>query len=941
MSSTAGVARRVAQKELLLFFSSPVAWLFLISFSAITFFIFFWVEAFFARNVADVRPLFEWMPVLLIFLCAALAMRSWSEERRAGTLEHLLTQPASPWLFVLGKFRACMFMLILALAATAPLPISVSLMANLDWGPVAAGYVATSLLGATYLSVGLFASSRTDNSIVALIVTVAICGALYLAGSPVFTEFFDTRTTELLRSIGTGARFESITRGVFDARDLWYYLSLTLVFLTLNVFSLERHRWAGHSATRRHRYWRLLTILIVLNLLLSNVWLSRLDNLRLDLTQGRVFSISEPTYHFLEQLEEPLLIRGYFSAKTHPLLAPLVPQLRDLAEEYAVASKGRVIVEFVDPANYPELEKEANERFGITPAPFQIADRYQTALVNSYFNILIKYGDEHQTLGFRDLIEVRTAANDTADVLLRNPEYDLTRAIKNTLQDYQMGGGLFERIAQPVELIGYVSPDEYLPQPLQAYKQSIQLQLADIVARSGGKLSMRFIEPEARDGAIAKRILDQWGFRPMTSQADQDQTFYFYLTLADQNQVVQLPMGDFNPEDFRMILDTGLKRFATGFTRTVALSIPEVSDQMARHHLGAPTFNNLETALSVDHSIRLEDLADGAVTAEADVLAVLAPQRLDDASLFAIDQFLMRGGTVVIATSPFSAQLSDGKLELQDWDSGLQDWLKSHGLSIGDSLVLDKQSSLFPAPVVRDASGHQFRDVQMLDYPYFIDLRKGGLSHQHPITSNLPQLTMAWASPITVTRQQGTRLTTLLTSSAESWLSDSMDITPVLDTGGTFVFDNAEDKFAPQKLGVILRGRFQSYFEEAPPLPNSRPQSLLTKASEAARIVLFSSNDFLDDQVLRAQVMASGTQYLGPVELFLNSVDWALQDDELLSIRSRGHFNRTLPPMDVRAQAIIEGLNYALAVIWLLIGALAFWLNKRARLRRYRVGLNL
>lgn len=114
------VARRIAQKEVLLFFASPVAWLFLASFTAITFFIFFWVESFFARNIADVRPLFEWMPVLLIFLCAALTMRMWSEERRTGTIEHILTQPASLWRFVLGKFRACFTLLVLALVATLP-----------------------------------------------------------------------------------------------------------------------------------------------------------------------------------------------------------------------------------------------------------------------------------------------------------------------------------------------------------------------------------------------------------------------------------------------------------------------------------------------------------------------------------------------------------------------------------------------------------------------------------------------------------------------------------------------------------------------------------------------------------------------------------------------------------------------------------------------------
>ena len=111
--ATSSVARRVAQKEVRLFFASPVAWLFLASFAAVTLFVFFWVESFFARNIADVRPLFEWMPILLIFLCAALTMRMWSEERRSGTLEHVLTQPASLWRFVLGKFQAC-FTLLLA-----------------------------------------------------------------------------------------------------------------------------------------------------------------------------------------------------------------------------------------------------------------------------------------------------------------------------------------------------------------------------------------------------------------------------------------------------------------------------------------------------------------------------------------------------------------------------------------------------------------------------------------------------------------------------------------------------------------------------------------------------------------------------------------------------------------------------------------------------------
>lgn len=190
-----------------------MAWLFLATFIAATFFIFFWVESFFARNTADIRPLFEWMPILLILLCAALTMRMWSEERRTGTLEHVLTQPASPWRFVLGKFLACFGLLLLAVTATLSLPVTVALMADLDWGPVLGGYLATALLGATYLSIGLFVSSRTDNPIVSLIGTVALCGLLYLVGSSTVTDFFDYRVAETLRLLGSGARFASITRG--------------------------------------------------------------------------------------------------------------------------------------------------------------------------------------------------------------------------------------------------------------------------------------------------------------------------------------------------------------------------------------------------------------------------------------------------------------------------------------------------------------------------------------------------------------------------------------------------------------------------------------------------------------------------------------------------------------------------------------------------------
>ncbi|MFK8049074.1 MAG: Gldg family protein [Halioglobus sp.] len=941
------ISRRVAQKELRLFFSSPVAWLLLAGFSASCLFIFFWVETFFARNVADVRPLFEWMPILLIFLTAALTMRMWSEERRNGTLEHITTQPQGLWRFALGKFLACFVLLLVALLCTFSMPLTVALNGDLDWGPVFGGYLATVLLGAAYLSIGLWVSSRTHNPIVSLIGTVLLCSVLYFIGTSLWVDFFSERTAEILRSIGSGARFDSVSRGVLDARDLVYYLTLTLVFLSLNVYELEKERWAQAATTPRHRRWHIATFLIVANAVVANIWIGKIESARVDLTQGNLYSITQPSLEILEQLEEPLLIRGYFSAKTHPLLSPLAPQLQDLISEYAAAAKGEVYVEFIDPAEDPELEKEANKYFGINATPFQVSDRHQSALVNSYFNVLVQYGDEFETLGFADLIEVKATGNARPEVLLRNPEFDITRAVKRVLQRFQASGDLFEGIDSQIELIAYVSNEQALPKRLVDYKKAIELQLKNIAQHSSGKFSIRFIEPEARDGMVARQIRDEWGFKPMVAALTDDQEFYFYLTLADRHQVVQLPTENFDPSKFPAMLDAGLKRFAKGFTRTVALATPQLDKQAAKFSLGAPSYANLENAITKNYSIRNEDLSDGMVTSQADILVVVGPKQLQEKEIFAIDQYLMRGGTLVLATSPYSAEITGGDIRMLNWDSGLDQWLDHQGIAIEKALVLDEQNASFPLPVIRESGGEEFTEMKVVDYPFFVDIRPGGLATDHPITRDLPQLTMAWPSPLKVARNPSRRVTTLLRSSPESWATKSTDVTPRHNAVGKGSFEPIGPK-KPQTLGIAIQGRFDSWFTdrvdpmlssdtliETPVSPGSRIRSVIDRSPESSRIVVFASNDFLDDQILSAVAAAAGTKYLSPLELLVNTLDWSLQDNSLLEIRSRGQFNRTLAPMKRKQQRTVEYANYGAVAILLLLLAVIHFLRKRYRVRYY------
>jgi len=221
----------------------------------------------------------------------------------------------------------------------------------------------------------------------------------------------------------------------------------------------------AHAAPPHRRGVTLTTILVVLNLAVVNVWAFPLTGLRLDLTAQREYSLSQTTRDLLRNLEEPLLIRGYFSERTHPLLAPLVPSIRDMLQEYEVASGGMIQLEIVDPAQAPDVEAEANQTYGIRPMPFQVAGRYETSIINSYFDILIRYGDQNVVLGFQDLVEVEMLRDGNVDVRLRNLEYDLTSSVKKVVYGFQSVDAVLAALEEPAELTVYLTLNT-LPQDL-------------------------------------------------------------------------------------------------------------------------------------------------------------------------------------------------------------------------------------------------------------------------------------------------------------------------------------------------------------------------------------------------------------------------------------------------------------------------------------------
>jgi ABC-2 type transport system permease protein len=233
----------VARKEFRTYFRTPVGYVFLIIFLVVMGWLFFYMgrESFFRRGVADMRAFFNPVPLVFLFFIPAITMRMWAEEKKLGTIEVLLTLPLREWEAVLGKFMAGLGLLCVSLLLTFPIPLILGLIADPDYGPILGGYLGTLFLGAAYLAIGLFASSLTENQIVALLVAIVLCFVFSFWGLFSIQGILPAALEGFFSKLSLFTHFKSIQRGVLDTRDILYYLSVILFFLYLNVFSL-RHR---------------------------------------------------------------------------------------------------------------------------------------------------------------------------------------------------------------------------------------------------------------------------------------------------------------------------------------------------------------------------------------------------------------------------------------------------------------------------------------------------------------------------------------------------------------------------------------------------------------------------------------------------------------------------------------------------------------------------
>lgn len=191
---------------------------------------------------ASLRSFFGLVPWLFLFFIPAITMRLWAEEKKVGTVELLMTLPVSNSQAVLGKFLASFIFLVISLAMSLVIPIVVSILGNPDPGEIVGGYLGLLLLGAAFLSIGIFFSSLTENQIVAFIISVVAIFILLVVGDDFIVLTIPIWIARVFKVLGLGVHFDSISRGVVDSRDIIYYLTVVGFFLYLNVKSIQARR---------------------------------------------------------------------------------------------------------------------------------------------------------------------------------------------------------------------------------------------------------------------------------------------------------------------------------------------------------------------------------------------------------------------------------------------------------------------------------------------------------------------------------------------------------------------------------------------------------------------------------------------------------------------------------------------------------------------------
>jgi len=374
----------IAKKELRDYFTSPVAYIILIALWLISGW--FFTSSIFLVGEATLVGFTSNLDFLLVFIIPAIAMRLISDEKRFGTIENLLTNPVTSEEIILGKYLGAFALGAIILAGSLLHPVTLSFIGPLDWGYVAGVYTGYMMLIAMYLSVGLFASTLSSQNVSSYLIGFLICFAFFMAGKVLI--FIPDIFAGILSFISVDTHLENISKGVLDLRDIFYFATVSIIFLCLSarVISTFKKKWNVN-----HFFG--IGILIILNYFASFYFI------RIDMTSSGEYSLSKPSKEIVKNLKEPVFIKVYFNADLPPEYLNIKKYVSDLLQEYRSYNRSKIKYGLKNPSENPEIMKEARES-GLYPIQFTkiAADKYEVK--QGYMGMVMYYEDRKEVIPY-------------------------------------------------------------------------------------------------------------------------------------------------------------------------------------------------------------------------------------------------------------------------------------------------------------------------------------------------------------------------------------------------------------------------------------------------------------------------------------------------------------------------------------------------------------
>jgi ABC-2 type transport system permease protein len=405
-----GDCKTIFMRELFSYFNSLIFYIFIVVFTVLS--CGMYMTHFFLLGNADMRYFFSLLPIILCVFLPAVTMRLWAEDKKGNTYEMLLTFPMHSVSLVLGKFFASFVFYLLALSATLTIPIMLTLTGNPDSGPLWGGYIGAAFLGAFFLSFGLFISVLCKDQIVAFIVAMIGCFLFYLSGMDFMAALIDGWLsgvgTFLKEHFGLLRHYNGFEKGVLDLKDILYFVVMTVIFLTLNVFALEDRMRPKAKILFSFAVAISISISVLFNWIISDVAIGRFD-----LTEARMYTVSEATKSILRSVQAPVHIKLYISPpqKMPTAFKTLEQDIKDKLLEFQLYSGGNLEFKVIhmELAGSEEADSGASSETladpagqlhakGITPFQVQSIEEDEMGIKVIYAAIAIAYKEKEEEI---------------------------------------------------------------------------------------------------------------------------------------------------------------------------------------------------------------------------------------------------------------------------------------------------------------------------------------------------------------------------------------------------------------------------------------------------------------------------------------------------------------------------------------------------------------